>query len=86
MNKIREWLKGKKTYLTATIGVLGALLAYADSQIDLMALLASIWAAVQACWIHAALTRGSTIPPEGAASAADPADSPSSGRASSAGR
>ena len=53
MNKVREFLKGKKAYITATIGLLGALIAWADGQIDGVALLAAVWAAAQACFIRA---------------------------------
>ena len=53
MNKLREFLKGKKTYITALIGLLGAVAAWADGDIKTTALLASLWAAVQACFIRA---------------------------------
>jgi len=56
MNKIREFLKGKKAYLTAAIGLLGAVVAWADGQIDTVALLAAVWAAAQACFIRAGIT------------------------------
>ncbi len=53
MNKVREFLKGKKTYITAAIGLLCALAAFGDGQIDAMALAAAAWAAVQTCFIRA---------------------------------
>ena len=53
MNNVREFLKGKKAYITAAIGLLGALIAWADGQIDGVALLAAVWAAAQACFIRA---------------------------------
>ncbi len=53
MNKIRDFLKGKKTYVTAAIGLLGALAAFGDGQIDVTALCAAVWAAVQTCFIRA---------------------------------
>jgi hypothetical protein len=53
MAKIREYLKGKKTYLTAAIGLLGAVIAWADGSINGVALAASAWAAVQTCFIRA---------------------------------
>ena len=34
MNKVREFLKGKKTYIGAAIGLLGAVMAWADGQIN----------------------------------------------------
>lgn len=53
MNKLREFLKGKKTYLTAAIGLLGAVIAWADGDINAVALAGAIWAAVQTCFIRA---------------------------------
>ncbi|MCE5280344.1 MAG: hypothetical protein ABFD92_07880 [Planctomycetaceae bacterium] len=55
ISKIREFLKGKKAYITAAIGLLGALAAWADGQIDILALLAAIWAAAQTCFIRAGI-------------------------------
>ena len=53
MSKIREFLKGKKAYITAAIGLLGATIAWADGQIDTVALLAAVWAAAQTVFIRA---------------------------------
>ena len=55
METIREFLKGKKTYLTAAIGLLSAMAAWADGQISGAGLLASLWAAAQACFLRAGL-------------------------------
>jgi hypothetical protein len=55
VNKLREFLKGKKAYITAVIGLAGAVLAWADGQIDGVALLAAVWAAAQACFIRAGI-------------------------------
>jgi len=55
MNKVREFLKGKKAYITAAVGLLGALVAWADGQIDTVALLAAVWAAAQAVFIRAGI-------------------------------
>ena len=55
MNKVREFLKGKKAYITAAIGLLGAVVAWADGQIDTVALLAAVWAAAQVCFIRAGI-------------------------------
>jgi hypothetical protein len=57
LTAVREWLAGKKTYLTAAIGVIGALIAFGDHQIDLMGLLAAIWAAAQTCFIRAGVAK-----------------------------
>jgi len=56
MNKVREFLKGKKAYIMAAIGLLGAVAAWADGQIDGVAMLAAIWAAAQACFIRAGIS------------------------------
>jgi len=55
MGKVREFLKGKKAYITATIGLLGAVVAWADRQIDTAGLLAAVWAAAQAIFIRAGI-------------------------------
>ena len=55
MNKVREFLKGKKAYITAAIGLAGAVIAWSDGQIDNVALLAAVWAALQACFIRAGI-------------------------------
>jgi len=55
MNKIRAFLKGKKAYMTAAIGLLGAVVAWADGQISGMGLLTALWAAAQACFIRAGI-------------------------------
>jgi hypothetical protein len=55
MTKVREFLKGKKVYITAAIGLLGAVVAWADGQIDTVALLAAVWATAQACFIRAGI-------------------------------
>ncbi len=58
MKRIREFLKGKKTYITAAIGLLGAVVAWADGQIDGVALLAAVWAAAQTVFIRAGIANG----------------------------
>ena len=55
MNKVREFLKGKKAYITAAIGLAGAVVAWADGQINGVALLAAVWATAQACFIRAGI-------------------------------
>ena len=55
MNKVRDWLKGKKTYITAAIGLLGAVVAWADGSINGTALIAAAWAAAQTCFIRAGI-------------------------------
>jgi hypothetical protein len=52
VNKVRDFLKGKKAYITAAIGLLGAIAAWADGQIDGVGLAAAAWAAVQAVFLR----------------------------------
>lgn len=53
MNKTREFLKGKKTYISAAIAILAAVLAWGDGAIDGVGLAGAAWAAVQTCFIRA---------------------------------
>jgi len=53
MTNIRTWLQGKKTYITAAVGILTAIGMYAGGQIELTGLVAAVWAAVQTCFIRA---------------------------------
>ena len=55
MKRAREFLKGKKVYMTAAIGLAGAVIAWADGDIGGVALLAAVWAAAQACFIRAGI-------------------------------
>jgi len=55
MNRVREFLRGRKAYLTATVGLLGAVVAWADGQITGVGLLAAVWAAAQTCFIRAGI-------------------------------
>jgi len=55
VNTVREFLRGKKSYIMAAIGLLGAVAAWADGQIGTAGLLAAVWAAVQACFIRAGI-------------------------------
>lgn len=55
MNKVRDFLKGKKTFLMAAIGLLGAVVAWADGQIDLVGLCGAAWAAAQSVFIRVAI-------------------------------
>jgi hypothetical protein len=53
VNKVREFLKGKKTYIMAGIGLASAVVAWAEGQIGGTALVAAAWAAAQSCFIRA---------------------------------
>ena len=53
MKSVREFLQGKKAYITAVIGIAGALLAWSQGQIDTPGFLAAIWAALSVIFIRA---------------------------------
>ena len=53
MNKFREFLKGKKTYIMAAVGLASAVVAWAEGAISGTAILAAVWAAAQSCFIRA---------------------------------
>ena len=55
VKKIREFLKGKKAYITAVIGLLGAALAWADGQINTVGFITAAWAAAQVIFIRAGI-------------------------------
>ena len=55
INSIREFLKGKKAYITAVIGLAGAVVAWADGQLSGTGLLAATWAAAQTVFIRAGI-------------------------------
>ena len=46
MTKLKGLILNNKTYLTAIIGILTAIVAWADGQIDLTSLVAAIWGGV----------------------------------------
>jgi len=56
VNKIREFLRGRKSYLVAAAGLLGAVIAWTDGQITGTGLLTAVWAAAQACFIRAGIS------------------------------
>jgi hypothetical protein len=53
MNKFREFLKGKKTYLLAATTVVGALIGWSQGEINTLTFIGVILAAVQSCFIRA---------------------------------
>lgn len=55
MRRLKDFLKGKKSYIVAIIGLAGALTAWADGQIDTVALLAAAWAAAQVIFLRAGI-------------------------------
>jgi len=57
MKTIREFLQGKKTWLTALGAVVASITAYANGGIDEAALSAAIVASLMACFLGAKIDR-----------------------------
>lgn len=57
ITKIREWLKGKKTYLVAAIAVLSVIVAFANGEVSIVVLIETILAALGLTSIRAAITK-----------------------------
>lgn len=57
ISKLREFLKGKKTYLVAVAGVITALIAFANGQISALQLLYTILGACGLSSIKAAISK-----------------------------
>ena len=56
MNRIRAFLKGKKSYIVAVLGFLGAVVAWSENEISGTGLLSALWAAIQTCFIRAGIS------------------------------
>ena len=57
MNTVREWLKGKKTYIVCGAAVLAAVLAWSQDQLTTFQLIEAILAAVGGITLSARITR-----------------------------
>jgi len=57
MERVRNWLKNKKTYLVGVAAILGAVVGFAEGEIELPALAAAITAAVIAMCMRAAVAK-----------------------------
>ena len=55
IGKIRAFLVGKKTYITAAIGIVTAILAWAEGQISGTACLAACFTAAQTAFLRAGI-------------------------------
>lgn len=55
---MRDWLRGKKTYLVAAAGIIAALASWSSGDIDTAKLIESVWGAVLAVTIRAGITNG----------------------------
>jgi len=56
---IQDFLKGKKTYLTAIIAILVALVAWSDDGLSLTQLVTAIFVALQTMFIRAGVSKSS---------------------------
>ena len=56
MNKVREFLRGRKSYIMAAIGLAAAVVAWSENEISGTSLLAAAWAAIQTCFIRAGIS------------------------------
>lgn len=52
LSGIREWLNGKKAILTAVVGILTALIAWAAGEISTVILVTAVWVALEAIFIR----------------------------------
>lgn len=55
MGAIREWLKGKKTYVLAAVTIVGAVVAWSQGEIEADKLAEAIVAALMAMTIRAGM-------------------------------
>lgn len=55
IQKIREFLKGKKSYIVAVTGLIGAVVAWSEGQLDGSGLWAALWLAAQAVAMRAGI-------------------------------
>jgi drug/metabolite transporter (DMT)-like permease len=53
LTNIRNFLKGKKVYLTAAVGIVGVLIAWGDGSLTNMQALGMLWAAAQTIFLKA---------------------------------
>ncbi len=57
MQKIRDWLKGRKAYLTAGAAVLTVAVTWATGEIEWATALGIIFAALQSAFIRAGIAK-----------------------------
>lgn len=55
LSDIREWLKGKKTYLSAAAACIAAVVAWSAGEIEVPGLAVAMWAALQTVFIRAGI-------------------------------
>lgn len=57
ISKIKAFLAGKKTYLTALAGIVAAVLGWTQGEIDDPAFIAALWAAIMAVFMRAGVAK-----------------------------
>ena len=57
LNKIKDFLSGKKSYLVCTIAILGAVVAWASGEIKIAEMVKIIIAAITAMTMRAGITK-----------------------------
>ena len=57
LTRIKDAIKVKKTYITAVVGLLGAVVAFGDGAIDIWGLLTAAWIAAEVCWVRAGIKK-----------------------------
>ena len=57
MKSLREWLKGKKTYLTGAVAIITAISLYASGDVDLAATIQTIFGAIMGMTIRAGVQK-----------------------------
>lgn len=55
IQRIREFLKGRKSYIVAVTGLVGAVVAWSEGQLDGAGLWAAVWLAAQAVALRAGI-------------------------------
>lgn len=62
MTTIRSFLSGKKTYITAVLGLIATLISWYMGQIDTQMAIAAIWSCLQSVFIRRAIAKNETLP------------------------
>jgi len=57
MQKVKEWLSGKKTYLVCAAAILAAVIAYSQDQVTLIQLIEAVLAAIGGMTLRAGVTK-----------------------------
>ena len=68
MGAVVDWLKGKKTYITAIAGALAAVGGWLGGEMSIVGMFQSVWAALSVVFIRLGVTKSgsdtsSNVPP-----------------------